>query len=324
MSVLLSTVEAVADTRANVLLTGETGTGKTLLARALHQRSSRRAGPFVVVGCGSLPSALLESELIGHVRGAFTGAVRDKPGKFELADQGTIFLDEINSAPLDLQVKLLRVLQERCFERVGDEKTREVDVRVVAATNRPLEDEIAAGRFREDLYWRLKVIALHLPPLRERPRDVVELAQHFLERSAAYYGKTVRSLAPATLAALVAQPWPGNVRELENVIERAVLLASGVVLQPADLGQEREAPEPAIPRNSDLEAGLKGLAELPPLKQALEESERAILVRALELTAGSRSRAARMLDINRTTLFNKMRKYGLMEGYSSSHEPGRP
>jgi DNA-binding NtrC family response regulator len=163
-----------------------------------------------------------------------------------------------------------------------------------------------------------------LPPLRERPRDVVELAQHFLQRSAAYYGKPVRSLAATTLAALVAQPWPGNVRELENVIERAVLLASGLVLQPGDLEQDQEAPAPAIPRNFDLEAGLKGLAELPPLKQALQESERAILVRALELTAGSRSRAARMLDINRTTLFNKMRKYGLMEGSSSPHEPGRP
>ena len=235
MRALLATVEVIADTRANVLLTGETGTGKTLLARAIHQRSSRRDGPFVVVGCGSLPGALLESELFGHVRGAFTGAVRDKVGKFELAHQGTIFLDEINSAPLDLQVKLLRVVQERRFERVGDEKTREVDVRILAASNASLEEEIAAGRFREDLYWRLKVIALHLPPLRERPRDVVELAQHFLERFAAYYGKPVRALAPATLALLVAHAWPGNVRELENVVERAVLLAPGEALQPGRL-----------------------------------------------------------------------------------------
>ncbi len=320
MRAVLTTIEAVADTRANVLLSGETGTGKTLLARAIHQRSSRAAEPFVVVDCGSLPANLLESELFGHVRGAFTGAVRDKTGKFELAHGGTIFLDEIHSAPLELQLKLLRAIQERRFERVGDEHTREVDVRILAATNRALEDEIAAGRFREDLYWRLKVIALHLPPLRERARDVAELAELFVDRYASYYRKPVRGISAGALSLLVSHAWPGNVRELENLIERAVLLTSGSQLSPADLGPDLAASAPPEARNDGLLAGLDSLAELPPLKEALERSERALLARALELTGGSRQHTARMLGINRTTLFNKMRKYGLMKGPRPAHE----
>ena len=310
---LLETLEAVADTTANVLLTGESGTGKTRLARAIHEHSSRSKAPFVVVSCGALPPTLLESELFGHARGAFTGAVRDKPGKFEQADGGTIFLDEINSAPIDLQVKLLRVIQERRLERVGEERTREVDVRIVAATNQPLQQEIEAGRFREDLYWRLHVIALELPPLRERPADVAELAEHFLTTFADRYGKQLEGLEPDCLARLVGHSWPGNVRQLENTIERAVLLSGGPRLRSADLGEDfGPAPGPQTSSSSLME-GLQNLSQLPPLKKALEGPERAIIQRALELCGGSRKKTSEMLGVNRTTLFNKMRKYGLMD-----------
>ena len=318
MKRLLETLETVADTTANVLLTGESGTGKTRLARAIHEHSSRAKAPFIVVSCGALPPNLLESELFGHARGAFTGAVRDKPGKFELADGGTIFLDEINSAPMDLQVKLLRVIQERRLERVGEERTREVDVRIVAATNQPLQQEIEAGRFREDLYWRLHVIALELPPLRERPADVAELAEHFLSGFADRYGKELDGLEPDCLARLVGHSWPGNVRQLENTIERAVLLSSGPRLRSVDLGEDF-GPRPGLEMGSpSLLDGLQNLSELPPLKKALEGPERAIIQRALELCGGSRKKTSQMLGVNRTTLFNKMRKYGLMGG------PGEP
>jgi len=312
----LATLEAVADTRANVLLTGESGTGKTLLAHAIHSHSDRAQAPFVVVNCGALPSSLLESELFGHVRGAFSGAVKDRPGRFEQADGGTIFLDEVNSASLDMQVKLLRVLQDRTFERVGDGATCSVDVRVIAASNADLEREIEAGRFREDLFWRLHVVAVELPPLRERPRDVALLAQRFLERYAREYDRPARSLHRDSMALLAAHPWPGNVRQLENVIERAVLMARGALLEPADLGPELAPGAPpeaagAAPTGGLL-LGLENLSRLPTLKEALEGPERQILTRALELCRGSRKAASEMLGINRTTLFNKMRKYGLM------------
>jgi DNA-binding NtrC family response regulator len=318
MREVLQTVEAVADTRATLLLLGESGTGKSLLARAVHHESSRADAPFVTVNCGALPDALLESELFGHVQGAFTGAVRDKLGRFEQAQGGTLFLDEINSASLDLQVKLLRVLQERTFERVGDERSRVADVRVIAATNRDLKAEIEAERFREDLYWRLNVVTVELPPLRERPGDLALLVEHFLARYAREYEKPVRRPGAAALAALAAYPWPGNVRQLENVLERAVLLASGRELALADLTPEvragaRAALEPPPGGLGELAHGLRNLSHLPPLKEALAGPERALIHRALELTGGSRKRAAEMLGINRTTLFNKMRKYDLLE-----------
>jgi len=313
MRAALTTVEAVADTRATVLILGESGTGKTLLAQTVHQLSSRRSGPFVVVHCGALPGSLLETELFGHVRGAFSGAVKDRPGRFELAHGGTIFLDEINSAPLDLQVKLLRVLQDRTFERVGESATRTADVRIVAASNADLLAEIEAGRFREDLYWRLYVVAVELPPLRRRPGDLVPLVEHFVARFAREYGKPIAGLHPETLGLLAAHPWPGNVRELENAIERAVLLAHGPLLLPAHLGEGLAPARQASPSVAvDLALGLRNLTELLPLKKALEGPERAFLVRALELCGGNRKRAAEMLAIDRTTLFNKMRKYGLM------------
>ena len=210
MRAALTTVEAVADTRATVLILGESGTGKTLLAQTVHQLSSRRSGPFVVVHCGALPGSLLETELFGHVRGAFSGAVKDRPGRFELAHGGTIFLDEINSAPLDLQVKLLRVLQDRSFERVGEGLTRTADVRVVAASNADLRAEIEAGRFREDLYWRLYVVAVELPPLRARPGDLVPLVEHFVARFAREYGKPIARVHPETLTLLAAHACPGT------------------------------------------------------------------------------------------------------------------
>ena len=317
MKKVLSTLEAVAETRANVLLLGESGTGKTRLAHALHLGSDRTGAPFVVVNCGALPDSLLESELFGHVKGAFSGAMRDRMGRFEQADTGTIFLDEINSASLDMQVKLLRVLQERTFERVGDGASVEVDVRVIAAANTDLLVEIEAGRFREDLYWRLHVVAVELPPLRERPGDIALLAHTFLERYAMEYRRPVRSINPRALSALVHHDWPGNVRQLENALERSVLLCTGSELGVEDLGAELGAshgPSGALgPATGTLLLGLENLTSLPPLKEALEGPERQLLVRALELTGGNRTDAAGMLGINRTTLFNKMRKYGLME-----------
>jgi DNA-binding NtrC family response regulator len=315
---VLDVVESVADTRATVLIQGESGTGKSLLARVLHERSERAQGPFVVVNCGALPPQLLESELFGHVRGAFTGAVRDKRGRFEEADGGTLFLDEIATASSDLQVKLLRALQDRVIERVGSNAPTEVDVRFVLATNVDLEREVAAGRFREDLYWRIHVVALQLPPLRERPGDIPLLAEAFRERYAAEYGRPVRGFSEEALARLCSAPWPGNVRQLENAVERAVLLASGAWIEPGDLGNELAQAMLQAGRDVDAPAG-GGLYRAPmTLKRALEGPERRILVEALELNGWSRQRTAAMLGINRTTLFNKMRKHELLDA-----APGR-
>jgi DNA-binding NtrC family response regulator len=324
---VFQTVEALADTRATLLIEGESGTGKSLLARTIHQRSSRAAQPFVEVNCGALPETLLESELFGHARGAFTGAVKDKPGKFEAADRGTLFLDEIGGAPLELQVKLLRVLQDKTFERLGETRTRSADVRVIAATNVDLRGAVAAGRFREDLFYRIHVVALRLPPLRERPGDIPLLAEHFIRRFAAEHSRPARRLSSACLPALSAHPWPGNVRELEHCVERAVLLGSAEEIEPADLdlstrsgarsGADPRASESPSPE-THLEPGslVPTLESLDPslsLRRALELPEREIIRRALERNGGNRKLTARMLDVNRTTLFNKMKKYDLMQ-----------
>ncbi len=302
---IFEVVDSIADTRASVLLQGESGVGKSALARALHARSSRATKPFVVVDCGAIPATLLESTLFGHVRGAFTGANRDKAGLIEAADGGTLFLDEIGNAPLELQARLLRVVQERVFERVGDERTRSVDVRWIAATHRNLESEARAGRFREDLYWRLNVVSIELPPLRERPGDIPLLALSFLERYAAEHRRDVRGIAPQAVAALAAYQWPGNVRELEHVLERAVLLARTSELSVADLGP---ALADAAPRTSETH-----VAGLVDLKTALELPEKRLIEEALTACGGRRQEAARRLGINRSTLFNKLRRHGLSD-----------
>ncbi|MBL8753655.1 MAG: sigma-54-dependent Fis family transcriptional regulator [Planctomycetes bacterium] len=311
MQAIFKTVKAVADTRTTVLITGESGTGKTLLARALHSLSGRRNGPFVEVNCGALPESLLESELFGHVKGAFTGAVRDKVGKFEAASGGTIFLDEIGTSSPGFQVKLLRVLQDRVIERVGDTRTLPVDVRVVLATNKDLEKAVAAGEFREDLYYRIQVVSIEMPPLRARASDVPTLAEHFLRRFAADHGRPALHFTPAALQQLAQAPWPGNVRQLENVVERAVVLSQGELLDVADLPLLAQKPgQPAA-------VGLPGPHTTAPdgvprpLREALMESEAAIIAQALQHCGGNRERAAKVLGINRSTLFAKLKKLGI-------------
>ena len=312
----LEVARSVASTRANVLLSGESGTGKTLLARILHEHSDRAAAPFVTVNCGSLPDNLLESELFGHLKGAFSGAHQDRQGRIEAAHGGTLFLDEINSASLDLQVKLLRVLQERVLTPVGGNAEVAVDIRLVTATNQDLEAEIRAGRFREDLFYRIHVVSIELPPLRRRMGDLKALCDLFIERFAQDYGKSVQSVSDDCLAVLAGHDWPGNIRQLENALERGVLMAPGIELLPEHLGNEiLEAVgwQSGQPAPGSLSAGLAQLDHLPSLREALEDPEMAIITRALELCSGNRKHAAAMLDINRSTLFNKMRKYSLMD-----------
>jgi DNA-binding NtrC family response regulator len=311
MQQVFERVRAVASTTATLLVEGESGTGKTLLARSAHAASGRASGPFVEVNCGALPEALLESELFGHVRGAFTGADRDRPGKFEAAHGGTIFLDEIATASLDLQVKLLRVLQDRVFEPVGSTETRRVDVRVIAATNENLREAVAEGRFREDLYYRLHVVPLELPPLRERRGDVAYLAERFATEIAATHGRPFEGFEPRALAALAAHDWPGNVRELQNCIERAVLLSPTPRLGLEALPEELQVEAPAgAPRAA---GALLDLLEGRDLRAALELAERELVLAVLRENAGSRKESARRLGINRTTLFNKMTRFGLMD-----------
>ncbi len=307
MQRIYDTIESVAPTKATVLITGESGTGKTLIARALHHNSTRRDQPFVEVNCGALPETLLESELFGYKRGAFTGAHADKPGKFATADRGTIFLDEItNSSPM-LQMKLLRILQDKEFEPVGGNETHQVDVRVVLATNLDLAKEVEKGNFRRDLYYRINVVSVTMPPLRERVSDIPMLAEHFLRAFAKENEKRIEGIAPETMEVLVRYQWPGNVRELENCVERAVVLTRNEVLTPDDLPSTlRETAEESPERRSD---------DVVPLKTALEDPERRIIEHALRVHGGNRQETAKALDINRTTLFNKMRKYDLLEKY---------
>ncbi len=297
---VLELVERVAPTTSTVLLRGESGTGKELLARAIHLASPRAKKAFVRVNCAALAPGVLESELFGHEKGAFTGALAKRLGRFELADEGTIFLDEIGELAPEIQVKLLRVLQERELERVGGIETLKVDVRVISATNRNLEKAIEDGAFREDLYYRLNVFPLHVPPLRDRPGDVPRLAEHFVRKLARTTGKAIPGLTPAALAKLAAYPWPGNVRELENVIERAMILARGAQLDEVDLDfGPRKAPAASLA----LGAG--------PLPAQLEELERQRLLEALEKHGGRKADVARELGINRSTLYYRLKKFGL-------------
>jgi DNA-binding NtrC family response regulator len=307
-------IEAVADGRTTVLMTGESGTGKSLLARAIHHRSERRNKPFIEISCGALPETLLESELFGHIKGAFTGAVSDKPGRFLAADGGTIFLDEINSASPAMQVKLLRVLQERQFEPVGATQTKTVDVRVMLATNVELSQLVAEQKFRQDLYYRINVVAIQLPVLRERLADIPLLAEHFLRRFRQETGREIIGFTDPALAALQRYQWPGNVRELENVVERAVVLCRKPRIDVDDLPETVMTPALAG-RITAAAAGSEGLSDIAqPLESALQEPERRIIERALRRNSWNRQATAAELAINRTTLYKKMRKYRLDGG----------
>jgi two-component system response regulator AtoC len=301
---VLEVMERAAAFKATVLLTGESGTGKEVLARAIHAQSPRRGEAFVAVNCAAIPEALLESELFGHARGAFTGADRARRGLFVEADGGTLFLDEVGELPNALQAKLLRVLQEEEVRPLGDAKSRRIDVRVLAATARDLEAEVAAGRFREDLFYRLNVVRLAVPPLRERPKDVPLLVDHFLARFRTVLGKPVRGIADEALARLVAYPWPGNVRELENVVERALILASGDRIGLAELPANVVAPQPGAQP-----AGRQDFS----LRRARRAVEVEAIQRALRATGGNRTHAARLLEISHRALLYKLKEHGIRD-----------
>jgi nitrogen regulation protein NR(I) len=311
-------LERVADTPTTVLVTGESGTGKELVARALHEHSSRKDKPFIKVNCAAIPKELIESELFGYERGAFTGAVASKPGRFELANGGTLFLDEIGEIPIEMQVKLLRALQESEFERVGGIKTIRVDVRLVAATNRDLKKLIGAGTFREDLFYRLNVVPIRLPALRERAADIPLLVDHFLAKFNERLKKHVVGVEPEAMDILAAYPWPGNIRELENVIERAVLFCDTSKIRDGDLPLEvRGAPASPQAQVADVDIGATfsgegGLKE--HVKVAMSRLERELVSRALQQTSGNVTHAARLLKISRKGLQLKMKELGLREG----------
>ena len=304
MARVFDLVERVSDHKTTVLITGESGTGKELIAKAIHSTGPRRAGPMVAINCGGLPLNLLESELFGYRKGAFTDAVRDKPGFFEQADGGTIFLDEIGELPPPLQVKLLRVLQEGEINPLGSVVPRKIDVRLITATSRDLEQEVKAGRFRDDLFYRINVMRIHLPPLRERRGDIPLLVGYFIDQFNQRLGKHLEGTSSEAMPMLMNYDWPGNVRELENVIERAVLLAGGRWLTPADL--------PSALVGEILGAAPENNApETLSIKKASRLMERGLIEKALRLTGGNRSRAARMLEISRPMLLARIKKYGL-------------
>ncbi len=284
---VLDLARTIADYDVNVLIEGETGTGKSLLAKYIHHLSSRRAGPFVKVNCAAIPENLLEAELFGYVKGAFTGAVKDKPGKVELADGGTLFLDEIGDMPLHLQAKILHLVQEKEFERLGDTRTRRVNLRIIASTNKNLRELIKRGEFREDLYYRLSVVRLYLPPLRERKEDIPVLLKHFLEKYTRKYSRRIKGFSSEAIRLLLSYHFPGNVRELENIVERAVITCRGSLINLEDLQIELE--------NSQRE----------------QEKEREKIKRVLEEVGGNKSLAARMLGIHRTTLWRKLKELGM-------------
>jgi DNA-binding NtrC family response regulator len=300
MQEIFAAIERVAPTRATVLLAGESGVGKDLIARAIHFHSPRRDRPLVKINCSAIPENLMESELFGYEKGAFTGASTSKPGKFELADTGTVFLDEIGDVPPNIQVKLLRVLQEREFERLGSNVTRHIDVRIIAATNQDLRAALEQGTFREDLYYRLNVVPLNIPPLRERKQDIPFLANHFVQKLAPDAGCRVESITDAAMEKLIGYHWPGNVRELENVIERSLVMCAGTRLEAADIKLE-DAPRQRQPSDSHfLPEGL-----------SLDEYERDIIREALRRAAGNKSQAARLLGLTRNALRYRLTQMGM-------------
>jgi two-component system response regulator PilR (NtrC family) len=300
-------IEKIGPTKTNVLIEGESGTGKELVAKAIHHQSPRRDKPFVAITCSAIPDGLMESELFGHMKGSFTGAIANKAGLFEMADGGTVFLDEIGELPLPIQVKLLRVIQERSFRRVGGTEDIMVDVRIISATNKTLEDEVRKGSFREDLYYRLNVLQIRMPPLRERLSDVPILAGHFLEKYAKEHGKEVMGIEPEAMKLLEGYSYPGNVRELENIIERGIALELGSQLSPNSL------PTSLLERKREA----RGI-DLPPsgldLEKAVGEFEKGLLVKALERTGGVKKKAAKLLNISFRSMRYRLGKYGLSMG----------
>ncbi len=310
MQEVLATVERVATTNSTVLLGGESGVGKDMVARAIHEHSPRRAGPFVKINCTAIPENLLESELFGYEKGAFTGAINSKPGKFELADKGTIFLDEIGDVPGSTQVKLLRVLQDREFERLGGTKTIKVDVRVVAATNQDLRAALEEGTFREDLYYRLNVVPINIPPLRDRREDVPYLVDHFVARFGRESGKPLAGITPEAQKKLMEFHWPGNVRELENIIERAVALSAGGSIGVDDIRLDLSPSKPAFGTAGGPARG-EDAAPFPPSGLTLEQFEDEIIKESLRRTNGNKSQAARLLGISRNALRYRLSKMGV-------------
>ncbi|MCM8812056.1 MAG: sigma-54 dependent transcriptional regulator [Candidatus Omnitrophica bacterium] len=304
-------ITLIAQSPATVLLRGESGTGKRVIAHAIHRADPKRCkNPFVEVSCGALPETLLESELFGHVRGSFTGAIRDKEGRFEVADGGTILLDEVDTFSPAMQVKVLRVIQDRTFERVGDNRTIRVDVRIIAATNRNLDAFVKEGKFREDLYHRLNVISLHIPPLRERASDVPILVEHFLKKISTQMGRTMDSVTPAALDLLRRYPWPGNVRELENAIERAIVMNQKTFVDVEDLPDTIRRGEP--PHLSQEPAPQAENGDDPStLKEALRDPEREIIMKVLKECGYNRSLAAKRLGIHRATLYHKLKRFSI-------------
>ncbi|MDZ4851360.1 MAG: sigma-54 dependent transcriptional regulator [Pirellulaceae bacterium] len=331
MTRIFDMIDSVADSRASVLITGENGTGKSMIARAIHQRSRRRSRPFIEVACGALPDNLLESELFGHVQGAFTGATSNKPGKFKLADTGTLFLDEIGTSSQALQVKLLRVLQELQFEQLGGSETISVDTRVVLATNENLEASVNEGKFRQDLFYRINVIRLELPSLRERVDDIPVLVEHFLQIAAKEYGREIDGFTPSAMQKLSEHNWPGNIRELENVVQRAVLLTKkptidsdllpSSILQTSTVhvqGASLHADSTLSQNDSHSTAAASGLgiavaSRNATLSEALEVPERQIILETLKARNWNRNETATALGINRTTLYKKIKKLGIEE-----------
>jgi DNA-binding NtrC family response regulator len=307
MREIFQTIARVAPTRATVLLAGESGVGKDMIARAIHQHSPRKGAPFVKINCTALPENLMESELFGFEKGAFTGANTSKPGKFEQADKGTVFLDEIGDVPTNIQVKLLRILQEREFERLGSNTTRHVDVRIVAATNVDLRAALEQGRLREDLYYRLNVVPINVPPLRERKEDIPFLAAHFIQKLAADLGSQVQEISPAAMDRLVEYGWPGNVRELENTIERSIVLASGTRLESGDIRiQNIRQPHTVSAMEPVLSEGL-----------TLEQWEQMMIREAMRRANGNKSQAARLLGLTRNALRYRLSQMGLDTGKDS-------
>ena len=323
MQAVFEIIDKVVDTPSTVLITGESGTGKELVAKALHENSGRQGGPFIKINCAAIPKTLMESELFGYEKGAFTGATSSKPGRFELADGGTLFLDEIGEIPVEMQVKLLRAIQESEFERVGGLKTIKVDVRLITATNRDLEQEIARGNFREDLYYRLNVVPLQVPPLRRRGGDVPLLVRHILRRFNDRLKKNVTGISDDAMAVLVAYGWPGNIRELENVLERTLLFCKGEIINKADLPDElcAAAATAAAPRADGAPAlddvDLAGDTSLKGIVRAeTSRVEKEFIAKALAETGGNVTQAARLLKISRKSLQMKMKEFGLRDSES--------